>query len=244
MTAFFLSDTHLRSEAEPRYQKLLLFLDRIKAEADHLYLAGDIFDFWFCSNERIYPEFVPLIAKLKDLQASGTRIHFAEGNHDFYMGDYFTGRLGMEVSPEWADFVLDGQRILLAHGDTVDQQNSRYLLLRRILRSGLFFRFQRMIPAVLRWKLAALSSDLSKEVNEVSRELLLVKMQAFAVNKFKEGYDAVVLGHCHRPFLKRFSIKETGGEREKVFASLGDWVENYSYLIYKNGEFRLEFFDA
>ncbi len=240
MTSFFLSDAHLRTESDPRYRKLLSFLKWIKGRADRLYLAGDFFDFWFCSDHRVYPEYVSIISSLRDLKESGTRICLCEGNHDFYLASYFRDKLGMEVYPEWADIALDGRRILLAHGDTVDRTNTRYLFLRHILRSGAFCRFQRVIPAALRWKLAALSSDLSKGMAEVSKDRLVAVMEAFAMGKFEEGYDAVVLGHSHRPLLKLFTVRG----RSRLFVSLGDWIEHFSYLCCHNGEFRLEFFES
>ncbi len=145
----------------------------------------------------------------------------------------------MEVFSDWAAIDLDGKKILLGHGDTVDHLNARYLFLRKVLRSKAFYRFQHMIPAVLRWRLASLSSDLSKEVTEESKEQLVSKMEAFSEMKFQEGYDVVILGHCHRPLLKQV----TWHGIERTFVSLGDWVEYCSYLSLENGKFRLEFFN-
>lgn len=240
MKAIFLSDVHLRAETDTRYGKLLSFLKSLRGRIDHLFIAGDFFDFWFSSEKSVFPAFAAVIDLLKAVKESGTAVHFCEGNHDFYMGEFFADRLGMEVFSEWADVALDGKKIYLSHGDTVDRENGRYLFLRSVLRSGTFYLFQKTIPPKVRWKLAAFSSDLSKEVSEGSREKLLAKMEAFAESKFRQGYDAVVLGHCHKPVLSRRPVDG----RERVFASLGDWLEHYSYLYFEDGEFRLEFFKS
>ena len=71
-----------------------------KTSIDDLYIAGDLFDFWFCQKEKINPEFKPVINKLIELQKAGIRIHLSEGNHDFFMGEYFRDVLGMEVFEE------------------------------------------------------------------------------------------------------------------------------------------------
>jgi UDP-2,3-diacylglucosamine hydrolase len=238
MKAIFLSDVHLRAEKDPRYGKLFSFLESIRGRVDHLFIAGDFFDFWFSSEKRVFPAFVPVIGLLAAVKESGVDIHFCEGNHDFYLEEFFTNRFGMEVFSDRADVVLDGKKIFLSHGDTIDRENKRYLFLRSLLRSRAFYLFQKAIPAAMRWKLAAFSSDLSKEVSEGSREKLLSKMEAFSELKFRQGYDAVVLGHCHKPILRRLSMNG----RERVFVSLGDWIEHYSYLYVEDGEFRLEFF--
>lgn len=238
MKAIFLSDAHLRSKDDPRYRKLLSFLEGLKGRVNRLYLAGDFFDFWFCSDRRIYPDYIPVIEKLLDLRRAGAEILLCEGNHDFYLESYFRGRLGLRVCEEWAELELDGRKILLSHGDTVDRSNTRYLFLRRVLRSRLFSRFQWCIPSVLRWRLASLSSDISKGFSEASKDRLVATMESFAQSKFREGYDAVILGHSHRPLLRTSLV----GGRERTFASLGDWVEHYSYLVCENGRFDLRFF--
>ena len=240
MRAIFLSDAHLRSEDELRYQLLLKLFDQICGHCDHLYLVGDFFDFWFCSPDRIYPEYVSVISKLKKLQKNGTRIHLCEGNHDFYLESYFGEKLGMEVFTEWADMNIDGKKLFIAHGDTVDRGNIRYLALRKVLRSRLFYHFQWLIPTNFRWKIASLSSDVSKGFNEISKDLLIGKMEKFSVKKIENGYDAVILGHCHKPLIKHLSIEG----RDGYFVSLGDWVTHFSYLSFEHGEYRLQFYQA
>jgi UDP-2,3-diacylglucosamine hydrolase len=151
------------------------------------------------------------------------------------LSDYFSVRRGMSVFPEWAVLEMDGQRILLSHGDTIDRKNRKYLLLRKILRSRMFYRLQRLLPVALLWRLARASSSVSKGMTISSQESLVRKMQAFAGEKFRDGFDAVVLGHCHQPLLKESVV----GGRTRVFATLGDWQENRSYLSYDDGRFVL-----
>ncbi|MBU1745010.1 MAG: UDP-2,3-diacylglucosamine diphosphatase, partial [Proteobacteria bacterium] len=58
------------------------------------------------------------------------------------------------------------------------------------------------------------------------------------VGKFQEGYDAVILGHCHKPTLRE-AIYDG---RRKTFATLGDWISGDSYLSYHDGRFALNRF--
>ena len=255
MRAIFISDAHLTRATDERYGKLINFFNDIKegkirrlvdsdepgtgpVYIDDLYIASDLFDFWFCQKEKIYPEFIPIINKLIELQKTGIRIHLNEGNHDFFMGGYFRDVLGMEVFEEWTNVKLDNLRALIAHGDTTDSTNIKYILFRKFLRSPAFYNIQRFIPASLRWTLASLTSTASKEMTIENGDALVKKMISFALAKFQENYDAVILGHCHVPSLSHFTV----AGKKKTFVTLGDWISHYSFLYYEDNNFFLGYY--
>jgi UDP-2,3-diacylglucosamine hydrolase len=255
MKAIFISDAHLKNATDERYGRLMNFFNEIKegkvkylvdtdtadnklSRPDDLYIAGDLFDFWFCNKEKIHPEFVLIINKLIELQKAGIRIHLCEGNHDFFLQEYFSDVLGMDVFEQWADVKIDGLRMLIGHGDTTDKTNFKYLLFRKILRSRLFYHFQRFIPARIRWTLAGFSSVASKEMTVENGDKLVEKILSFAVEKFREDYDAVIVGHCHKPVLRHYTV----AGRKKTFVSLGDWISHYSFLYYENKNFYLGYY--
>ena len=233
--AVFLSDAHLKNQADDSYHHIMKFLDFPGDHIDDLFILGDLFDFWFCRDNHIYPGFRAVIEKLVNLKKRGMRIHLFEGNHDFFLGEYFTKTHGITVFTESANIALDGRSILISHGDTIDRTNKKYILLRKLLRSGLFYRTQRCIPPSVLWKIARASSTVSKELTIESETIIARKMEEFALNKFHEGIDAVILGHCHIPLLKEYEI----GGRRKTFATLGDWIKHYTYLCYEDGRFTL-----
>ena len=235
MKAVFLSDAHLRNKDSDNYRRLLRFLDFPDGYADDLFILGDFFDFWFCRDSHIYPQFVTVIEKLLNLKKRGIRIHMCEGNHDFFLGDYFTKIHGITVYPEWADLTLDDKRVLMSHGDTVDRNNKKYLFFRKLLRSKLFYTLQGGIPPLILWKIAQLSSTVSKELSTDKADILAKKMETFSLKKFQENYDAVIFGHCHKPLLSEHVIEG----RRKTFVSLGEWRIHSSYLYYEDGRFTL-----
>lgn len=249
MRAVFLADAHLKGPGAPEQERVARFLARLRGRGgrplptdseaplaiDRLVIAGDFFDFWFARGERVYPGFQPVLDRLAALQEEGVRITLCEGNHDFSLAGYFAGGPAIEVHPEWAVLNLDGQRIWVSHGDTVDQSNRRYLALRRFLRSPLARGLQRSLPLSLLWRIARVSSQMSKGMTDASHDRLAEIMHRFAREKFQEGYDAVILGHCHRPLL----IAERFGGKETVFATLGDWATHETYLLFQEGRFSL-----
>ena len=250
MKAVFLSDVHLKHTADERYTLIMEFFSKLldgkvrslvndeaagqgQTAIEHLFILGDFFDFWFCTPDRIYPQFQPVINKLIEIRKSGVSIHFCEGNHDFFMKEYFQDILGMNVYEQWATIELDHLRLLISHGDTADSSDRSYLLFRKFLRSRFFYLLQGVIPARLRWFLASTTSNASKRLNDGQSDYLAEKMQAFATKKLSGDYDAVIMGHCHKPLLRYFDA----GGRKKTFIALGDWITYHSFVYYENRRF-------
>jgi UDP-2,3-diacylglucosamine hydrolase len=254
MKAIFLSDVHLKRRSDPGYEKCMqLFAslrgrgagsggsgDDRKIVIDLLVIAGDFFDFWFERGGRIYSEFRPMVDCLVRLRQSGIRVCLCEGNHDFFLTDYFSGKLGIEIYPGDAEFMLDERRCLVSHGDTVDGKNLRYLALRRLLRSSFVYRLQRALPLGWLWQIARFSSKVSKDRSGDGAARLSGVMHGFAVEKYREGFDAVIFGHCHVPSFREEQI----GGRPRIFATLGDWITHHNYLLYENGRFTMNRFTS
>ncbi len=235
MRAVFFSDAHLRSGDDEGCGLLRDFLRSTSRSGDHLFIVGDLFDFWFSRDGVVYPGFQPVIDELIDLQGRGVKIHLFEGNHDFYLADYFTGVLGIEVFTDTTLLQLGGKNIYVAHGDLVDESDRGYRFLRRVLRSRLAYGLQKRLPLRLLWRLARLSSDASKEYLAKPQEALASKMEAFALSEFVKGVDAVILGHCHLPVIKTHAVKG----RQCHFVLLGDWLTHRSYVVLEEGRFEL-----
>jgi len=257
MKAVFLSDAHLKGPGDASQDLLLRFLGGLGGPSgsavpaapplageplrvDRLVVAGDFFDFWFSRGGRVYPGFRPVIDRLAALKDQGLRISLCEGNHDFFLADYFTRELGIEVFEQWADLEMDGLRVLVSHGDTIDRENLKYLALRNFLRSSFARSLQGSLPLALLWGVARRCSRISKRISGQSMERLAGLMYAFALGKFSEGYDAVVLGHCHEPQIRETRI----AGRPKTFAILGEWDGEGTYLLYDNGRFTLNRYPA
>ena len=250
MKALFLSDVHLKDPEGADYERLVLFFDRLRGRRngggetdapialDRLVIAGDFFDFWFSKGEAVYPGFRFIVERLASLGMEGVRISFCEGNHDFFLSDYFSRKPGFDVHPEWAEFDFEGLRVLASHGDTVDTGDLNYMALRRFLRNPRTRRLEQRLPRSFIWGLARLWSRMSREARGNSREAMLEAMNRYALEKIREGYDAVVLGHSHQPSLRRM----WSGGRQGTFATLGDWTTQGSYLLFDDGRFTLKCF--
>ena len=63
-----------------REQLFVKWLNAISADADELYLVGDVFDFWFEYHNVVPKGFVRTLGKLAQMVESGIKVHFFAGN--------------------------------------------------------------------------------------------------------------------------------------------------------------------
>ena len=96
---YFASDFHLgvpNYESSRKREKILVdWLDSIKADAQEVYLVGDLFDFWFEYKFTAPKGYVRFLGKIAEFTDSGIPVHFFTGNHDMWMFDYFEKELGV-----------------------------------------------------------------------------------------------------------------------------------------------------
>lgn len=235
MKDIFLADAHLRHPSDPNYRKMLEFLGTLEGRTRTLYLLGDIFEFWVGYRSCVFAPHVPMLEALRRLRESGTELVFIEGNHDFHLGPYFTEALQCRVLPQDGEFLIDGKRVFLTHGDLLDPDDIGYHRLRRFLRS-LPLRFLiRIVPPDVTWGIAAWMGRISK-TSQAGRERRdpIPLIRRHAENRFAEGFRVVISGHFHTPLHE---LSDAG----ELFA-LGDWITDYSYVVCEDGEFSLRSF--
>lgn len=234
MRAVFLADAHLRQPTDANYRALLAFLAAQAGRTDILVLLGDICEFLVGYPQTLFPNYVPLFQALEQLQRSGTRLIYVEGNHDFHLAPAFRNRFPCRVLPDGGALELDGRQVLLVHGDLANPADRGYRLLRAVLRSTPLRLLLRALPPAWVWRIAERASQASRRQRHdksrrwPARDILI----PYARARLAEGYQAVVTGHFHQPLHEQLE----GGE----LLALGDWITAYSYAVWENGGFRLE----
>src|SRR3989337_947365 len=118
---FFFSDAHLgsgsSSEEKMKEERLIAFLKKVQVEASHLYIVGDLFDFWFEYRHLIPKNFQRIINQLGWLKEGGVKIDYLCGNHDFWLGDFLPQQMGIPVHRDFLEVEHQGKKIFLSHGD-------------------------------------------------------------------------------------------------------------------------------
>jgi UDP-2,3-diacylglucosamine hydrolase len=237
MRDLFIADAHLRRPEDKNYQTLLSFLERQTEPIRTLYLLGDIFEFWIGFNHVVYSNYVPLLNCLINLHASGTKFVYVEGNHDFRLGPFFEQTLDCTILPNGGEVKIDGHRVYLAHGDLANRSDRGYRILRRFFRSRIIHFLSQFLHPDLIWRFAAwASSNSAGKKKQNHRTECHAILTTYAEQFVSQGVEFVVTGHFHTPFTHQV---QTG-----TLIALGDWIEQFSYAVYENGEFRLETYES
>ena len=136
---YFASDFHLGLPnfeiSRQREDKIVRWLNVIKADAAEIFLVGDIFDFWFEYAKVVPKGFVRLQVAIAALTDAGITVHFFKGNHDLWMFTYFQKELGVQLHSEPIEREFNGKRFFIGHGDGLGPGDYNYKLLKKVFTS-------------------------------------------------------------------------------------------------------------
>ncbi len=235
---YFISDAHIGrhyGELEARKKRLLLELfDRVRQERAHLIINGDLFDFWFDYQTVIPRKCFWLCHALNILTDAGIQIQMIPGNHDFWMSHFFQEEMGIAVHHQPIGLTLQGRRVFIAHGDGMAANDTRYRAMRQIIRHPLAIGLYRWVhPDFGIWVADTFSHRGGKKHSLRNRRIKPTDYHAVAQDYLRQGFDVVIFGHTHQPELVQFA--------EGVYLNIGNWIEDFSYGVMRDGEIRLEY---
>ena len=133
---YLLSDLHLGAKYFPhpleKERAVVQFLDSIAADAEEVYLLGDILDYWYEYKNVVPRGFVRFFAAIARLTDAGVPVHWFTGNHDVWLFDYLSHEIGVTVHKGYLQKEIKGTQFLLSHGDDVGHQPLSYRITRSI----------------------------------------------------------------------------------------------------------------
>ncbi len=229
-TAYFISDVHLRIQVDDiereRRRELFLLMDQIKQEQATLFIIGDWFDFYFEYGYVVTRSYHDVYAKMRELVEAGVKIHYFGGNHDYWLGDFMSHSIGVNIYKQEEIIEFGGKKFYLLHGDGLDPEDVNYRRLQSVIRHPFFIWAFRWIihPNIGHWVAKWLSQRSRKKYRQESHTHLLNlvrKNYSLAEDKFAEGVDFMITGHIHYPKLKTFE--------DKIFLTIGDFINYFSY---------------
>lgn len=137
--AYFVSDAHLGARyivgARAHEERLVSLLQSMEADAEAVFLVGDILDFWFEYRHVVPKGFTRLFGQLARMTDAGIRVFWFRGNHDMWTYTYLQEELGVTVVDEQLETDIFGRRFFISHGDNLGPQPRSYRLMRAIFRS-------------------------------------------------------------------------------------------------------------
>lgn len=239
MKLLVLSDLHIQDANDPLYSSLLHVLGSEAQPQDTVVLAGDVFDLFVGGKEVFLRRYSAFFEMLKALVRRGVQVHYIEGNHDFLLKRVFK-EAGVPLHEASVELKLEDRSIYVAHGDLVDRSDWLYLFSRAFYRSWFFRLFVRLAPGrFIDWLGKTLSRQsrnrkplLPAELPIERRERLRKVYRSFAAERIAEGFDFVVLGHCHDLDEMEFQVAGRRGH----YANMGYPRAHGSYLVWQPGD--------
>lgn len=243
---YFSSDNHLGAPtpeiSRAREKKFVQWLDLIKADAEALFLLGDLFDFWFEYKTVVPKGFVRTLGKLAELREQGIKIYFFVGNHDLWMRDYFEDELDIPIFHNPQVFNLGKARFFIGHGDGLGPGDKGFKRMKKVFRSSFFQWMFRWVHPDIGVRIAQHLSVKNKLISGDDDHVFLGEdnewLATYARRKLETAhYNYFIFGHRHLPM----EIKV--GENSTYF-NLGDWINHYTYGVFDGENFELKEFEG
>jgi UDP-2,3-diacylglucosamine hydrolase len=234
----FVSDVHLDAAAPEATRQFIDFLRAqiaSPAATRALYILGDLFESWIGDDDAA-GERAPVLATLRELAASGVACFLLHGNRDFLIGDGFCRQTGCQLLPDPVVAEIDGDRVLLTHGDALCTDDHSYQELRSIVRRpswqrrflGLPLPDRQMLADEARAGSRAHTARAIPKIMDVNAAAVTAAFEATRVRR-------MIHGHTHRPAVHDALVGNQPAQR----IVLGAWYEQGSYLAYENGRYEL-----
>ena len=200
--ALLISDLHLQ-ESHPRTADAFFrFLDVQAAQADQLYLLGDIFEYWAGDDDLGTPFHARVVNALRAVADRGVELFWMAGNRDFLVGTGFAGAAGLTLLAEPHVVTLGGRRIALVHGDAECTLDTAYIKFRTMVRDTAWQNQFLAMPLAQRKAIIAGLREGSREAHTTkSCDIMDVTPGAIEALFDATGAEVLIHGHTHRPAL-------------------------------------------
>lgn len=225
--SIFLSDIHLGTRG-CQADSLVAFLREY--DADHLFLLGDIVDFWAMSRSIHWTAAQnTVVQKILRRARRGEQVVLIPGNHDEVLREHIGASFGdIRIASEHIHETADGKRLLLLHGDAFDQvtRHHRWLAVLGDIGYNLLVRinawlswWRRFLRISGYWSLAGYAKRRVKTA--VS---FIFDFEDAVIRTVRErGLDGVICGHIHCA-----TIREIDGV---TYINCGDWVDSCTAIV-------------
>jgi len=228
MTTLFISDLHLDTARPQIVEQFLTFLREEARQADALYILGDFFEAWI--GDDAAGELENTVADaLAALHAAGVPVFYMHGNRDFLLGDAYARRARLTILPDPSVIDIEGERVLLMHGDTLCTDDVRYQAFRTQTRAAEWQRAFLGKPLSERQAFAAQArAESQRYTRSIGDAITDVDPEAVQKAMLTHHTSKLIHGHTHRP--ARHCIQFNGATPAERIV-LGDWYDQRSMLL-------------
>jgi UDP-2,3-diacylglucosamine hydrolase len=236
MSLFLISDIHADASRPAIAEQLLSFIKGPAADAEALYILGDLFETWIGDDDPD-PEKHRIVHALHDLTQGGVPCYFLPGNRDFLTGQVFADRTGCVMLDDPTVVQLHDVPVLLLHGDTLCADDHEYQAFRRMVRDPIWQQHFLEKTPEHRIAMAQQARDASNTHTDAKPpDIMDVSQTAVNAVMREHGINTMIHGHTHRPGIHHFELDGQPATR----IVLGDWYEQGSVLRWAAGNYHLD----
>jgi len=234
-----ISDLHLEEQRPDITRAFLALLDGRARAAESLYILGDFFEAWI-GDDAMSPFQLSICNALRALSDSGTQVFLMHGNRDFMIGKAFCKAAGCTLLKDPSVVQLNGEPVLLMHGDSLCTRDEAYMRMRRYLRNPLTLWVLRHLPLGTRHKLARkLRNESRAQTSMKANDIVDVTPEEIPRIMAQYGVRTLIHGHTHRPAIHKLLVGNDAAKR----IVLGDWDRQGWALQVDEQGFQLAAFD-
>jgi UDP-2,3-diacylglucosamine hydrolase len=235
LSTLFISDLHLDAAEPAAGAQFMRFLEQRAANAEALYILGDLFETWVGDDDD-EPYRNRLCRAMSSLSAWGVPCYVMHGNRDFLFQSGFEARTGARLIADPVVIELYGEQVLLTHGDALCTGDHSYQRLRGVVRDPRWQHKFLSLPLSLRRALADRARRGSqRHTQRAAEQIMDVDAPAVSAAMRACGVRTLIHGHTHRPAVHEFELDGQGARR----VVLGAWHQQGSCLEWSANGFQL-----
>lgn len=238
---YFFSDVHFglqtKAQEQAKLETMLRLCEEIGREGERLLMVGDIFDYWMEYKHAVPKGHIRFLSALDSLVRAGVEVTYFAGNHDFYLGKYFTEELGISVHYGELETEIGGKKFYICHGDGVGKGDTGYKLFRSLVRNDFNLAWFRWLHPDFGLGLMAHLSQLSRKHTYIEKdygeaERIFVYANELAPEK---KFDYFVCGHRHIVKLSPLTSRP-----QSYYVNLGTWIGGTpTYAVFDGHELQI-----
>lgn len=227
MRTLFIADLHISENHRHITDAFFSFLDKEAANAETLYILGDMFEVWIGDDEHT-PLMDEVAQKLTLFsKRNNAKIFYIHGNRDFMIGKRYAKQASMTLLPEHTEIDLYGSKTLIMHGDTLCLFDKQYQRMRKVIHNPLLQFIFNCLPLRLRkrigWKIRTASQN--KKAYKNTKIMGVTEQEVIRVME-QHQVQRLIHGHTHQVFMHDFVVNGKPAQRFDV----GDWYTNLSFV--------------
>jgi len=191
----FLSDVHLDASEAATFNAWSHHLNTTPADA--LFILGDLFEVWIGDDTR--DSFHLQCMNVLRTTSKRLPVFFMCGNRDFLVGERWLQSTGVQGLADPAVLELEGQKILLSHGDALCIDDTDYMAFRQQVRASEWQDAFLRKPLAERQQIAKDLRAQSKARQQTQTTYADVDADTARLWLQENGCTLLIHGHTHRP---------------------------------------------